>query len=74
MFDNCEVCFFEPDWWNRQGNEKYHDKHPLKYGDRVYFLGEIPNVSGHCLVFNREAGIVDMIHTDELRKANEDEL
>lgn len=73
-FKNCEVVFFEPKWWHKPGNEQFHDRHPLKYGDRVYYLGEIPNVPGHCLVFKRGVGIVDMIHPADLRQATEEEL
>lgn len=68
------VCFWEPEWWYEEGCEKYHDKHPLNYGDKVYYMGDIPDVIGHCLVLKRGVGVLDMIHTDELRKATEEEL
>jgi hypothetical protein len=71
-FQVNEVVFFEPSWWEK--SPQYHDQHPLKFGDRVYYLGEIPNVPGHCLVFKRGVGVVDMIHPGDLRKATEDEL
>lgn len=74
VFEMNEVVFWKPTWWYNEGSEKYHDKHPLTFGDRVYYLGEIPNVPGHCLVFCRDVGVVDMIHPGDLRKAKEEEL
>jgi len=73
-FKNCEVVFFEPSYSNKNEWNKKYSEHPLRYGDRVYYLGEIPNVPGHCLVFKRGTGIVDMIHPGDLRKAKEEEL
>lgn len=74
-FQLNEVVFFEPSYVsNEEEWSKKCPMHPLNYGDRVYYLGEIPNVPGHCLVFKRGAGVVDMIHPGDLRKAKEEEL
>lgn len=51
-----------------------YSRHPLKNGQLVIYLGEIPNVPGHCVVATYEGHVVPMIHPDELRQAEEDEL
>lgn len=66
-----EVCFFEPTWWK---SLTAPIRHPLHFGDRVYYLGDIPNVPGHCIVATDGGKLVPMIHTDELRQATEDEI
>ena len=71
-FKFCEAIVFEPAWWD--ANPQYHSTHPLKKGEVVYYLGEIPNVEGHCIVATYEGKVVPMIHPDDCRKARDEEL
>lgn len=61
---------FEPKWWLKT---VYND-HPLKYKELVYFLTDIPNVQGHCIVATYDGRVVPMVHPDDFREATEDEL
>lgn len=67
-FEQYEAVVFEP--WSYRPDER----HPLKYGELVYYLGEIPNVPGHCIVARYTGEVVPMIHPDDLREAREEEL
>lgn len=69
-FKMGEAVVFDPSWWEK----KYEKKHPLKKGEIVYFLCDIPNVEGHCIVATHDGKTVPMIHPQDLRKATEDEL
>lgn len=62
---------FEPSWWN--SSPEYHDKHPLKYNERVIYLGDIPNSPSHCVVIKTTGECVPMIHTADLRQLSEEE-
>lgn len=72
-FKHCEAIVFSPCWWDIADAEKYV-KHPLKPGEVVYFLGEIPNVPGHCLVAKYDGAVVSMVHPEDFRKAKDSEL
>ena len=71
-FKNGEAVIFDPSWWYL--NKKYHKSHPIKKGEVVYFLADIPNVPGHCIVATYEGKVVPMIHPEDLRKAKDSEL
>lgn len=71
-FKHCEAIVFEPKWWIVGG--EYEGKHPLKYREVVYFVGEIPNVEGHCLVATYDGRVVPMVHPTDFRRAKEEEL
>lgn len=49
-------------------------EHPLKKNELVYFISDIPNVEGHCIVATYDGRIVPMVHPDDFREATEDEL
>jgi hypothetical protein len=68
-FKNCEAIVFDPSWW-----EKKYAGHPLSPGEVVYFLGEIPNVPGHCVVAKHSGEVVSMVHPEDFRKAKDEEL
>lgn len=68
-----EAVVFDP-YWNVKGVKWENLEHPLKKGELVYYLGEIPNVEGHCIVATYDGRVVPMIHPEDLRKAREDEL
>lgn len=65
------VIVFEPSWAKKQGVDK---RHPLKYGEHVLYLGDIPNVPGHCAVAKYEGQVVWLVHPEDFREAAEDEL
>lgn len=64
-FKHCEAVIFTSD---------YGDNYCIKDGQIVYFLGNIPNVPGHCIVAKSDGKVVTMVHTDEIRKAKDSEL
>jgi len=70
-FKPCEGIIFEPQWAKKCPVDP---KHPLVYGELVYFLGEIPNVPGHCLVAKYTGEVVCMVHPEDFRRAKESEL
>jgi hypothetical protein len=47
---------------------------PIQRGEVVYFLSNIPNVPGHCIVARYNGKIVAMVHPSDFREAREDEL
>lgn len=69
-FAFLEAIVFDPSW-----NVEAYPEHPLTRGEIVYWMGDIPNVDGHCCVAKTfPGGVVSMVHSDEFRKAKEDEL
>lgn len=69
-FKMGEAIVFDPTWWNKS----LKIKHPLKKGQIVYFLSDIPNVFGHCIVATYSGKIIPMVHPEDFRKAKEEEL
>lgn len=69
-FKQGEAIVFDPSWWR----PKLYDAHPLRPGEVVYFLTEIPNVPGHCIVTKWKGEVVTMVHPEDFRKARESEL
>lgn len=70
MFKQYEAVVFDPFWWE----DKYRKTHPLRPEELVYYLGDIPNVPGHCIVARYTGEVVPMIHPEDLREAREEEL
>ena len=69
-FKYCEAIVFDPSW-----TVEDYPGHPLKRGERVYFLGEIPNVPGHCVVASHDTmRTIGMVHPEDFRKSKEKEL
>jgi hypothetical protein len=53
----------------------YESGYPFKEGDRMLYLGEIPNMpGGHCIVVNQQGRVHWGYHTEYFRKPTEDEL
>lgn len=48
--------------------------YPFKEGDHMLFLGEIPNMKGHCAIVTRDGRVLWGYHTDDFRNPTEDEL
>ena len=72
-FEQGTAIVFEPYWWNTADKllKKYYS---LKYKELVYFLTDIPNVEGHCIVVKCNGTIVPMMHPDDFRIAKDEEL
>lgn len=71
-FKPFQVVVFDPE---------YGKTHPEAYslgliqiGESVLFLGEIPNVPGHCAVAKHNGSVIWLCHTDEFREPTEEEL
>ena len=69
-----EAIVFAPKWAEGLSEPYAARLHPLKPQELVYFLCNIPNVPGHCIVAKYSGAIVPMVHPEDFRKAREDEL
>lgn len=47
--------------------------YPWKKGDHLVYLGEIPNMEGHCVVVNWEGRVLWGYHTNNFRMLKDDE-
>ena len=54
--------------------KKYHSDYPFRPEDRLIFLGEIPNMMGHCVLAKEDGTITSGWHTDNFVELTEDEL
>lgn len=62
---------FEPS----QTSDSFHRKYPFRRGIVYIFVGEIPNMPGHCVVVNRKTGkIYSGYHIENFVELEEDEL
>jgi hypothetical protein len=66
-FKHCEIIVFDPKW-------EIPKKHPLKRNEVVVFIGNIPNVPGHCVVAKHNGKVVWMVHISDFRIATEEEV
>jgi hypothetical protein len=66
------IVVFDP--WYGKKNPKAYSKHPIKIGEQVLYLGDIPNCPGHCAVAKYTGEVVWMVHPDEFREAKDSEL
>ena len=72
-----------------EAEAKYAHEYPFKIGERVLFLGEIPNMAGHCIIVSgwkrsiKDANEVPVLqscditygwHTDNFVELTEDEV
>ena len=69
-FKYLTVIVFEPTW----AKNSQVTNHPLEYGEQVLYLGEVPNCPGHCAVAKRNGAVIWLVHSDEFRKAKDEEL
>jgi len=67
-FKQYEAIVFDPKY------DQYRESYPLGRKEVVYFLGNIPNVTGHCLVVKYSGEVIAMVHPEDFRKATEEEL
>lgn len=68
-FAHLEVVVYDPSWY-KPGMEDP----TIKVGETVLYLGEIPNVSGHCAVAKHDGVILWLMHPEDFRKATDEEL
>ncbi len=54
--------------------KEYENSYDFKHGDRLLFLGEIPNMTDHFALVNKEGKIVWGYHIDFFREPTEDEV
>lgn len=47
---------------------------PFKNGDSLLFLGEIPNMPGHCAVVNRDGQVLWGYHLEDFRHPTDEEI
>jgi hypothetical protein len=54
--------------------KEYHAGYPFKKDSAYVFLGDIPNMRGHCVVIEHRTGkVYSGYHTDNFTEINEDE-
>jgi len=44
--------------------KEYHKKYPFRKDEAIVFLGEIPNMPGHCVVSTKDGKVRFGYHTD----------
>ena len=55
--------------------KEYHDGYPFNPQATYIFLGDIPNMMGHCVVMDSSDGkFFCMYHTDHFKEIPEDEV
>lgn len=68
-FKPLEIIVFTPPY-----RVKKKWKHPLKFGEVVIFMGNIPNAPGHCAVAKRNGSVIWLLHPEDFRKAKDTEI
>jgi hypothetical protein len=54
--------------------KEYHHQYPFSPKDTLLFLGEMPQMPGHCVVATKEGKVLWGYHTDNFIELTEDEL
>lgn len=54
--------------------KKYHDLYPFEKDKAYLFLGEIPNMPGHCAVAEEKGQIRFGFHTENFIELTEEEV
>ena len=73
IFKYLEIIIFEPGFVKNEGYD-LDDSYPLKYGEQVLYLGEIPNSPDHIAIAKHCGNVVWLMHSSDFRKAKEEEL
>lgn len=56
-------------------DEKYHSEFPFTRQDVFIFLGEIPNMRGHCVIVDNKTGLIlSGYHTSNFIELTEEEV
>jgi hypothetical protein len=54
---------------------KFHNEYPFTKKDVFIYMGDITNMSGHCVVVRTKDNVIfTCYHTDDFVELNEDEL
>ena len=70
-FKKLQIVVYEPGWVRNDLDLK---DSILKWGEHVLYLGEIPNVPGHCAVARHFGEVVWLVHPEDFRHPKKDEL
>ena len=55
--------------------KKFHTQYPFKPKQVLLFLGEIPNMEGHCVVMDHKSGeLYSGYHVENFQEIPEDEV
>lgn len=73
-FKYLEVIAFAPSWAIQGGGECDLGHRGLQWNERVLYLGDIPNVSGHCAIARCTGEVMWLMHPEDFRKAKDEEL
>jgi len=55
-------------------DEKYIKQYPFKPTETMVYLGEIPNMNGHCVIARQDGTISVGWHIENFRELDEDEV
>ena len=66
------IVVFEPEYAKK--HPEAYAKHPLKLGEQVLYLGDIPNAIGHCAVAKHSGEVIWLVHPSDFRKATDEEV
>jgi hypothetical protein len=63
------------DWYKEHLVKGGNAKHPLAKGDLFVFLGEIPNMPGHCVVIDHSTGkVYSGFHIENFHEVKPEEI
>jgi hypothetical protein len=71
-FKKLSIIVFDPSYAKKEPNA--YTKHPLKIGELVVYIGEIPNAPGHCCVLKHSGEAVWLVHSTDFRLATKEEV
>jgi len=54
--------------------KEYHRGYPFSANHRYIYVGEIPNMEGHCIVMDEKGKIYTGYHTENFVELTEDEM
>lgn len=66
------IVVFEP--FHAKKYPEAYKKHPIKLGELVIFMGNIPNSPGHCVVAKHSGKVVWLVHPEDFRLATDEEV
>jgi hypothetical protein len=73
-FKPLECVVYDPKWNVEYKSTFDWSKSPIALGEVVLFMGNIPNVIGHCAVAKHTGEVIWLVHPEDFRTAREDEL
>ena len=55
-------------------DKKYHEQYPFLPSSHYIFLGEIPNMPGHCVIGKKDGTITWGWHSDNFAELTDEEV